>query len=247
FSRKNGQNIKALRMSVRIECFITVHNKALVCVFYSDEEELRKSFSELDGRKDSTSHTMKRINSGGNPLISVAQQSSAQVYMNGFLVRKVHADPDGKKTPRGKRGWKTFYAILKGLILYLQKVHFSHKSISAELQELRSMPQDRKTKSRDQEEYKQREEYLDFEKTRYGTYAMLLRAKIRIGETDLEAFEARLFDDGSLQRAHSSPTLPQDNSHASSTKGSSRSSSSGSMRTKRSDGQRHSYRQAVKQ
>ncbi|XP_016412318.1 uncharacterized protein LOC107743558 [Sinocyclocheilus rhinocerous] len=317
-----------------------------------DEEELRKSFSELDGRKDSTSHTMKRINSGGNPLISVAQQSSAQVYMNGFLVRKVHADPDGKKTPRGKRGWKTFYAILKGLILYLQKdeyrpdkqlsdedlknavsIHHSlamraadyskrpnvfylrtadwrvflfqapnaeqmqswitrintvaamfsappfpaaigsqkkfsrpllpgsntklpqeeqlkshetrFRAISAELQELRSMPQDRKTKSRDQEEYKQREEYLDFEKTRYGTYAMLLRAKIRIGETDLEAFEARLFDDGGLQRAHSSPTLPQDNSHASSTKESSR--SSGSMRTKRSDGQRHSYRQAVKQ
>uniref|UniRef100_A0A672NAZ9 Uncharacterized LOC107563050 n=1 Tax=Sinocyclocheilus grahami TaxID=75366 RepID=A0A672NAZ9_SINGR len=283
-----------------------------------DEEELRKSFSELDGRKDSTSHTMKRINSGGNPLISVAQQSSAQVYMNGFLVRKVHADPDGKKTPRGKRGWKTFYAILKGLILYLQKdeyrpnkqlsdedlknavsIHHSlamraadyskrpnvfylrtadwrvflfqalnaeqmqswitrintvaamfsappfpaaigsqkkfsrpllpgsntklpqeeqlkshetrFRAISAELQELRSMPQDRKTKSRDQEEYKQREEYLDFEKTRYGTYAMLLRAKIRIGETDLGAFEARLFDDGGLQRAHSSPTLPQDN------------------------------------
>ncbi|KTG04792.1 hypothetical protein cypCar_00001707 [Cyprinus carpio] len=218
-----------------------------------DEEELRKSFSELDGRKDSTSHTMKRINSGGNPLISVAQQSSAQVYMNGFLVRKVHADPDGKKTPRGKRGWKTFYAILKGLILYLQKEEQlkSHetrfRAVSAELQELRSTPQDRRTKGRDQGEYKQREEYLDFEKTRYGTYAMLLRAKIRIGETDLETFEAHLFDDGGLQRAHSSPTLPQDSSHASSTKESSRSSSrSSSKRIKRSDGQRHSYRQAVK-
>ncbi|XP_052427819.1 uncharacterized protein psda isoform X1 [Carassius gibelio] len=318
-----------------------------------DEEELRKSFSELDGRKDSTSHTMKRVSSGGNPLVSVAQQSSAQVYMNGFLVRKVHADSDGKRTPRGKRGWKTFYAILKGLILYLQKdeyrpdkqlsdedlknavsVHHSlamraadyskrpdvfylrtadwrvflfqapnaeqmqswitrintvaamfsappfpaaigsqkkfsrpllpgsntklsqeeqlkshetrFRAISAELQELRSTPQDRKSKSREQEEHKQREEYLDFEKTRYGTYAMLLRAKIRIGETDLETFEARLFDDGGLQRAHSSPTLPQDNSHASSTKESSRSSGS-SKRTRRSDGQRHSCRQAVKQ
>lgn len=27
--------------------------------------------------------------------------------------------------PRGKRGWKTFYGILKGLILYLQKVRAS--------------------------------------------------------------------------------------------------------------------------
>ncbi|XP_026134398.1 LOW QUALITY PROTEIN: uncharacterized protein LOC113112769 [Carassius auratus] len=320
-----------------------------------DEEELRKSFSELDGKNDSTSHTMKQTSSGGNPLISVAQQSSAQVYMNGFLVRKVHADPDGKKTPRGKRGWKTFYAILKGLTLFLQKdeyrpdkqlsdedlknavsIHHSlavraadyskrpdvfylhtadwrvflfqatnaeqmqswitrinmvaamfsappfpaaigsqkkfnrpllpgsntklpqeeqlkshetrFRAISAELQELRSSPQDRRTRSRDQEEYKQREEYLDFEKTRYGTYAMLLKAKIRIGETDLEAFEARLFDDGGLQRAHSSPMIPQDNSHASSTRASSRSrsSSASSRRIKRSHSQRHSYRQALK-
>uniref|UniRef100_A0AAR2K4C5 Pleckstrin and Sec7 domain containing a n=1 Tax=Pygocentrus nattereri TaxID=42514 RepID=A0AAR2K4C5_PYGNA len=289
-----------------------------------DEEELRKSFSELaDSRTDSASHTMKRISSGGNPLVSLAQQSSAQVYKNGFLVRKVHADPDGKKTPRGKRGWKSFYAILKGLVLYLQKgeyradkqlsdedlknavsIHHSlamraadyskrpnvfylrtadwrvflfqapnaeqmqswitrintvaamfsappfpaaigsqkrfsrpllpgsstklsqeeqlqahearFRAVSSELQELRSVPQERKTKGKDQDEGKQREEYLDFEKTRYGTYAMLLRAKIRTGESDLAAFESRLFADGGLQRAHSSPTLPQDSSHASS-------------------------------
>lgn len=48
------------------------------------------------------------------------------------------------------------------------------------------------------------------QKTRYGTYAMLLRAKLASGDEDLTAFEARLFDNGSLQRAHSSPTLPQD-------------------------------------
>ena len=51
------------------------------CFFHSDEEELRKSFSELaDSRTDSASHTMKQISSGGNPLVSLAQQSSAQVY-----------------------------------------------------------------------------------------------------------------------------------------------------------------------
>ncbi|XP_037394440.1 uncharacterized protein psda isoform X2 [Pygocentrus nattereri] len=316
-----------------------------------DEEELRKSFSELaDSRTDSASHTMKRISSGGNPLVSLAQQSSAQVYKNGFLVRKVHADPDGKKTPRGKRGWKSFYAILKGLVLYLQKgeyradkqlsdedlknavsIHHSlamraadyskrpnvfylrtadwrvflfqapnaeqmqswitrintvaamfsappfpaaigsqkrfsrpllpgsstklsqeeqlqahearFRAVSSELQELRSVPQERKTKGKDQDEGKQREEYLDFEKTRYGTYAMLLRAKIRTGESDLAAFESRLFADGGLQRAHSSPTLPQDSSHASSSGG----SSSSGKKSKRSEGQRLSYKQAVKQ
>uniref|UniRef100_A0A3Q1JF57 Pleckstrin and Sec7 domain containing a n=1 Tax=Anabas testudineus TaxID=64144 RepID=A0A3Q1JF57_ANATE len=87
-----------------------------------DEEELRKSMSELaDVRTDSASHTMKRLGSGGNPLVGVAQQADAELYKSGFLVRKVHADPDGKRTPRGKRGWKTFYAMLKGLVLYLQK------------------------------------------------------------------------------------------------------------------------------
>ncbi|KAA0717894.1 PH and SEC7 domain-containing protein 1 [Triplophysa tibetana] len=348
---QDGQNHPQTRKKKEKALYNSIKNEKLQWTI--DEEELRKPFSELDGRKDSTSHTMKRVSSGGNPLISVSQQSSAQVYKNGFLVRKVHADPDGKKTPRGKRGWKTFYAILKGLILYLQKdefrpdkqlsdedlknavsIHHSlamraadyskrpnvfylrtsdwrvflfqapnaeqmqswitrinivaamfsappfpaaigsqkrfsrpllpgsstklsqeeqlksqetrFRSVSAELQELRSSPQERKIKSKDQEEHKQREEYLDFEKTRHGTYAMLLRAKIRTGETDLAAFESRLFEDSGLQRAHSSPTLPQDNSHASSTKESSRSSSS--KRVKRSDtGQRHSYRKAVKQ
>uniref|UniRef100_A0A8C4EB18 Pleckstrin and Sec7 domain containing a n=1 Tax=Dicentrarchus labrax TaxID=13489 RepID=A0A8C4EB18_DICLA len=87
-----------------------------------DEEELRKSMSELaDVRTDSASHTMKRLGSGGNPLVGVAQQADGELYKSGFLVRKVHADPDGKRTPRGKRGWKSFYAMLKGLVLYLQK------------------------------------------------------------------------------------------------------------------------------
>lgn len=48
------------------------------------------------------------------------------------------------------------------------------------------------------------------QKTRYGTYAMLLRAKMADGGADLAAFEARLCSDGGLQRAHSSPLLPQD-------------------------------------
>ncbi|XP_066549423.1 uncharacterized protein LOC136715914 [Amia ocellicauda] len=308
-----------------------------------DEEELRKSFSELaDGHADSTSRTMKRISSCGNPFVGVAQQPGALVYKNGFLVRKVHADPDGKRTPRGKRGWKTFYAVLKGLILYLQKgeyrpekqlsdedlknavsVHHSlamraadyskrpnvfylrtadwrvflfqaqnaeqmqswitrintvaamfssppfpaaigsqkkfsrpllpatttklsqeeqvqshearFRATSAELAELRANAPDRKVKGRELEEYRQRDEYLEFEKTRYGTYAMLLRAKMRCGEEDLAAFEARLFDDNGLQRAHSSPTLQEVSQQSSSSKG------------KRSEGQRHSYRQAVKQ
>lgn len=64
-----------------------------------------------------------------------------------------------------------------------------------------------------------------FQKTRYGTYAMLLRAKLLSGDEDLPAFEARLFSDSGLQRAHSSPTLPQDSSSATKEKPSKKSKS----------------------
>ncbi|KAM4525326.1 uncharacterized protein PAE49_001289 isoform 2-T2 [Odontesthes bonariensis] len=323
-----------------------------------DEEELRKSFSELgDNLCDSDApKPMKREGSSGKPLSEETEPSGMLLYKNGFLVRKVHADSDGKRTPRGKRGWKTFYAILKGLILYLQKGEYrpdkqlsdedlknavsihhslamkasdyskrpnvfylrtadwrvylfqapnaeqmqswithintvaamfsappfpaaigsqkkfsrpllpgtmsklpeeeqvrSHESrfraISTELAELRSFPPDRKVKGRELEEYRQRDEYLDFEKTRYGTYIMLLRAKIRSGEDDLSVFESLLLEDNSLQRAHSSPTLQDSSlaSQASSTRdGGNSSKASGCSSKHRQEGQRHSYRQAVK-
>ncbi|KAK1164447.1 PH and SEC7 domain-containing protein 1 isoform X3 [Acipenser oxyrinchus oxyrinchus] len=314
-----------------------------------DEDELRKSFSELaDSHSDSASRTMKRINSCGNPVLSASQPASTLTYKQGFLVRKVHADPDGKRTPRGKRGWKSFYAVLKGLILYLQKgeyrpdkqlsdedlknavsIHHSlamkaadyskrphvfylrtadwrvflfqaqdadqmqswitrintvaaifssspfpaaigsqkkfsrpllpasstklsqeeqvqshearFRATSAELAELCSYPPERKVKGRELEEYRQRNEYLEFEKLTWYVHAMLLRAKLRCGEEDLARFESRLFEgpeaeDNGLQRAQSSPTLPHDPSQGGAT-----------GQGKRSEGQRHSYRQAVKQ
>ncbi|XP_042364120.1 PH and SEC7 domain-containing protein 1-like [Plectropomus leopardus] len=327
-----------------------------------DEEELRKSFSELgDSLCDSTaSRSVKGEGSSGKNLTDDTQPTGLLLYKNGFLVRKVHADSDGKRTPRGKRGWKTFYAILKGLILYLQKgeyrpdkqlseedlknavsIHHSlamkasdyskrpnvfylrtadwrvylfqapnaeqmqswitrintvaamfsappfpaaigsqkkfsrpllpgtmsklseeeqirshearFRALSTELAELRSYPPDRKVKGRELEEYRQRDEYLEFEKTRYGTYVMLLRAKIRSGEEDLSVFESQLLEDNGLQRAHSSPTL-QDSSQASQISqassardGGTSSRASGCSSSKpRQEGQRHSYRQAVK-
>lgn len=84
---------------------------------------------------------------------------------------------------------------------------------------------------------------------------MLLRAKIRSGEEDLSVFESLLLEDSSLQRAHSSPTL-QDSSLASqasstrdggnSSRASACSGGGGSSSKPRQEGQRHSYRQAVK-
>uniref|UniRef100_A0A670YPC2 PH domain-containing protein n=1 Tax=Pseudonaja textilis TaxID=8673 RepID=A0A670YPC2_PSETE len=86
-----------------------------------DEEELRKSLSEL---ADSNSKSIKCISSCSNPFLDFSQDPSIAMYKHGLLVRKSHAEPDCKKTPRGKRGWKTFHGILKGMILYLQKEEY---------------------------------------------------------------------------------------------------------------------------
>ncbi|XP_049666917.1 PH and SEC7 domain-containing protein 1 isoform X2 [Accipiter gentilis] len=281
-----------------------------------DEEELRKSLSEL---ADPNPKSIKRISSCSNPFLDFSQDSSIATYKHGLLVRKIHADPDCKKTPRGKRGWKPFHAILKGMILYLQKEEYkpgkalveeelknaisihhslatrasdyskrpnvfylrtadwrvflfqaqnpeqmhswitrinvvaamfsappfpaaigsqkkfsrpllpssctrlsqeeqvkSHetkfKTMSAELLEHRSSLPEKKVKGKEYEELKQKEEYLEFEKSRYGTYAMLLRAKLKAGSEDLAAFESTLFDaagreDDGLKKSRSSPSL----------------------------------------
>ncbi|KAM3666834.1 PH and SEC7 domain-containing protein 1 [Ammospiza maritima maritima] len=281
-----------------------------------DEEELRKSLSEL---ADPNPKSIKRISSCSNPFLDFSQDTSIATYKHGLLVRKIHADPDCKKTPRGKRGWKPFHAILKGMILYLQKeeykpgkalaeeelknaisIHHSlatrasdyskrpnvfylrtadwrvflfqaqnpeqmhswitrinvvaamfsappfpaaigsqkkfsrpllpssctrlsqeeqvknhetkFKTMSAELLEHRSSLPEKKVKGKEYEELKQKEEYLEFEKSRYGTYAMLLRAKLKAGSEDLAAFESTLFDtvggeDDGLKKSRSSPSL----------------------------------------
>ncbi|XP_061667114.1 PH and SEC7 domain-containing protein 1-like [Syngnathoides biaculeatus] len=89
-----------------------------------DEEELRKSFSELGDSACDSSRSAKGASGADDDGTGVEDETApcgTPLHKNGFLVRKVHADPDGKRTPRGRRGWKTFYAILKGLILYLRK------------------------------------------------------------------------------------------------------------------------------
>ncbi|XP_003477202.2 PH and SEC7 domain-containing protein 2 isoform X2 [Cavia porcellus] len=286
-----------------------------------DEDELRKSLSELvDDKFGTGTKKVTRILDGGNPFLDVPQALSATTYKHGVLTRKTHADMDGKRTPRGRRGWKKFYAVLKGTILYLQKdeyrpdkalsegdlknairVHhalatrasdYSKKSnvlklktadwrvflfqapskeemlswilrinlvaaifsapafpaavssmkkfcrpllpscatrlcqeeqlrshenklrqVTAELAEHRCHPVERGLKSKEAEEYRLKEHYLTFEKSRYETYIHLLAVKIKVGSDDLERIEARLAtlegDDPSLRKTHSSPALSQ--------------------------------------
>uniref|UniRef100_A0A2K6PDW2 Pleckstrin and Sec7 domain containing 3 n=2 Tax=Rhinopithecus roxellana TaxID=61622 RepID=A0A2K6PDW2_RHIRO len=100
-----------------------------------DDEEKKKSPSESTEEKVNGTHpkTISRIGSTTNPFLDIPHDPNAAVYKSGFLARKIHADMDGKKTPRGKRGWKTFYAVLKGTVLYLQKDEYKpEKALSEE-------------------------------------------------------------------------------------------------------------------
>ncbi|XP_029300063.1 PH and SEC7 domain-containing protein 4 [Cottoperca gobio] len=81
-----------------------------------DEEELKSSvLTDDDAGVDAP------LRSKANPFQDVPHDETASVAKQGFLQRKLHADIDGKRTPWGKRSWKTFYGVLKGMVLYLQK------------------------------------------------------------------------------------------------------------------------------
>ncbi|XP_063167521.1 PH and SEC7 domain-containing protein 4-like [Candoia aspera] len=78
----------------------------------TDEEEALGAETPL-----SPANTQRK----NNPFLTVQHDPGARVYQQGLLARKVHAEADGKKTPWGKRGWKTFHAVLKGTVLYFLK------------------------------------------------------------------------------------------------------------------------------
>uniref|UniRef100_H3CUF0 Pleckstrin and Sec7 domain containing 4 n=1 Tax=Tetraodon nigroviridis TaxID=99883 RepID=H3CUF0_TETNG len=64
------------------------------------------------------------LRSKTNPFLDVPHDKKASEVKDGILQRKLHADIDGKRIPWGKRGWKTFHGVLKGMVLYLQKVDY---------------------------------------------------------------------------------------------------------------------------
>ncbi|XP_008280424.1 PH and SEC7 domain-containing protein 2 isoform X2 [Stegastes partitus] len=293
-----------------------------------EEEELRKSLSELvEEQCEGGSKRVARVTDGSNPFIAIPILLNAVTYKHGVLTRKSHADMDGKRTPRGRRGWKKFYAVLKGMILYLQKDEYkpdtdisevdlknavrihhalatratdyskranvlklktsdwrvfllqapseeemmswifrinlvaalfsapafpaaigsmkkfcrpilpssstrlnqeeqllSHESklkqMSLELEEHRKNLPSADPKSREWEEFRLKEHYLTYEKTRYETYISLLQAKIRAETDDLEKIEASvmggLIMEGGLagrechlRKTQSSPSISQ--------------------------------------
>ncbi|XP_048343312.1 PH and SEC7 domain-containing protein 2-like [Sphaerodactylus townsendi] len=87
------------------------------------------------------------------------------------------------------------------------------RQIASELTEHKLHPIVKGIKSKEAEEYRLKEHYLIFEKSRYETYINLLCVKIKAGTDDLEKIEANVFtmetDDMSLRKTYSSPSISQ--------------------------------------
>ncbi|XP_005100703.1 PH and SEC7 domain-containing protein 3 [Aplysia californica] len=64
---------------------------------------------------------------GSNPFLEVPDPSKATEYKKGYVMRKCCMEPEKRKTPFGKRGWKMMYSVLRDMILYQYKDehHFS--------------------------------------------------------------------------------------------------------------------------
>ncbi|XP_047503127.1 PH and SEC7 domain-containing protein isoform X1 [Pieris napi] len=76
----------------------------------------------LDTETPAAASNENRNNGGGtNPFLHVPDQSRAVEYKKGYVMRKCCVEPNGKKTPFGRRGWKMFYCTLRDLVLYLHK------------------------------------------------------------------------------------------------------------------------------
>eukprot|EP00070_Physeter_catodon_P005980 XP_007112696.1 PH and SEC7 domain-containing protein 4 [Physeter catodon] len=104
----------------------------------------------------------------------------------------------------------------------LEEQHRSHESCldaaSDDLLDLqRSLPE-RRSRSRELEDYRLRKEYLEYEKTRYETYLQLLVARLHCPSDDLDLWEEQLGKEAggpqeskpSLKKSHSSPSLHLD-------------------------------------
>ncbi|XP_078577179.1 uncharacterized protein LOC144862517 isoform X2 [Branchiostoma floridae x Branchiostoma japonicum] len=92
-----------------------------------DEEEKEGAAANKTGNESTSSPGI-----GDNPFLDVPRDPNAVTFKQGFLLRKCTVEADGRKTPLGKRGWKMFYASLKGLILFMHKKPKTEEDIPEE-------------------------------------------------------------------------------------------------------------------
>uniref|UniRef100_A0A8I5R780 Pleckstrin and Sec7 domain containing 4 n=1 Tax=Papio anubis TaxID=9555 RepID=A0A8I5R780_PAPAN len=89
-------------------------------------EKLEWAVDEEDAAKPEKARLSLPAGKMSNPLLQLAQDPTVPTYKQGILARKMHQDADGKKTPWGKRGWKMFHTLLRGMVLYFLKQGEDH-------------------------------------------------------------------------------------------------------------------------
>ncbi|KAF5889904.1 PH and SEC7 domain-containing protein 2-like, partial [Clarias magur] len=63
----------------------------------------------------------RRLDLGRKETSIFDTNTTTVVHKTGKLICKRVQDADGRKTRKGQRGWKTFIAVVKGMVLHLQK------------------------------------------------------------------------------------------------------------------------------
>ncbi|KAM6202371.1 PH and SEC7 domain-containing protein 4 [Rhynchocyon petersi] len=84
-------------------------------------EKLEWAVDEEDAARSEKSRPVLPVGKMSSPFFQLLQDPSVPTYKQGILARKMHHDADGKKTPWGKRGWKMFHTLLRGMVLYFLK------------------------------------------------------------------------------------------------------------------------------
>lgn len=84
-------------------------------------EKLEWAVDEEDTARPEKARPSPAVGKMNNPFLQLLQDPTVPTYKQGILARKMHHDVDGKKTPWGKRGWKMFHTLLRGMVLYFLK------------------------------------------------------------------------------------------------------------------------------
>uniref|UniRef100_A0A2K6GGJ9 PH and SEC7 domain-containing protein 4 n=1 Tax=Propithecus coquereli TaxID=379532 RepID=A0A2K6GGJ9_PROCO len=84
-------------------------------------EKLEWAVDEEDTARPEKAQPSPPAGKMSSPFLQLAQDPTVPTYKQGILARKMHHDADGKKTPWGKRGWKMFHTLLRGMVLYFLK------------------------------------------------------------------------------------------------------------------------------
>ncbi|CAI4231932.1 unnamed protein product [Auanema sp. JU1783] len=95
---------------------VDIKRDLLKTLYNSIKEKAIASQSETPA----LSKASKRPFSSGQMLHEVDPESQVE-YKSGWIMRKSLYDSDGAKTPFGRRGWRIWFARLRGMVLYLER------------------------------------------------------------------------------------------------------------------------------